>query len=355
MLGYSSMLLGELEPSNPIRQDLGEIQRAAQSAAQLTRQLLAFSRQQVLDPTVLDLRDVLTDLNAMLRRVLGEDIELKMLLGLDLGHINADRGQVEQVLMNLVVNARDAMPSGGKLTIEAANVTLDDAYARGHLGIPAGPYILLAVSDTGVGMDKDTQGRAFEPFFTTKEQSRGTGLGLSTVFGIVRQSGGGIWLYSEPGEGTTFKIYLPSVADEETFVPASSTEEPQGTETLLVVEDDDTVRQVVTTILRGAGYQVFDARTPGEALMLCEQHGSRFALLLTDTVMPKMNGRELAGRITAQLPEIKVLFMSGYTDDVILHHGVLDAGVPFIQKPLTAPALTQKVRRVIDASPRQVP
>jgi signal transduction histidine kinase/ActR/RegA family two-component response regulator len=348
ILGYSSLLLGKLDATSPVRPDLEEIQRAAQSAALLTRQMLAFSRQQVLDPAILSMHDVLTDVNSMLTRILGEDIELRMLLRKDLGLVKADRGQLEQVLMNLVVNARDAMPNGGKLTIEAANVNLDEAYATEFLGITPGPYVLLAVSDTGVGMDKETQARAFEPFFTTKEQGRGTGLGLSTVFGIVKQSGGGIWLYSEPGEGTTFKIFFPAVSNGAVSERATSSAQPSGTETVLIVEDDDSVRHVVTNILGQAGYQVIDARSPGEALLTCQQPHPHIDLLLTDTVMPKMSGRELAGRIGHLRPSIKVLFMSGYTDDVILHHGVLDAGVAFVQKPLTVAALTQKVRQVLD-------
>ncbi len=350
ILSYSEVLLELIGPERPMRAEVEEIQRAGVRAADLTRQLLAFSRQQVFDPAVLDLNQVLTGVHKMLTRVLGEDIELTMLLAPHLGWVKADQGQIEQVVMNLAVNARDAMPDGGKLTIETANVELDEDYARGHLEVSPGPYVLLAVSDTGIGMDRATQARVFEPFFTTKERGKGTGLGLATVFGIVKQSGGSVWIYSEPGAGATFKIYLPQIESPEAMArPAAlSAAIPRGSETILLAEDEDQVRAVARGILQRAGYHVLEARTPGEALLISEQHPVGIDLLLTDVIMPKMNGRELAERIVSMRPGIKVLFMSGYTDDVILHHGVLDSGVAFMQKPLTPDSLTRKVRQVLD-------
>jgi len=355
ILSYSELVLAELDPAHPRRGELQEVHRAGVRAADLTRQLLAFSRQQVLDPTILDLNEVLRGLERMLRRVLGEDIELHLLLAPELGQVKADASQLEQVVMNLCVNARDAMPNGGKLTVETANVDLDDADASQHIGVTPGSYMMLAVSDNGSGMDKATQARAFEPFFTTKERGKGTGLGLSTVFGIVKQSGGNIWLYSEPGCGTTFRIYLPlaqgaAVATERRSPAVPGAPRPSGTETVLLVEDEDQVRNVASSILRKAGYRVFEARTPGEALVIAEQHPVRIDLLATDVVMPKMNGRQLADQVLSMRPAIKVLFMSGYTDDVILHHGVVQPGVAFIQKPFTPDSLTRKVREALDAA-----
>jgi nitrogen-specific signal transduction histidine kinase/ActR/RegA family two-component response regulator len=351
IMSYSDLLLEDLPSADTHREDVEQIRKAAEGAASLTRQLLAFSRQQVLDPKLVDPNEILRDVAKILRRVLGEDIELKLALDSELGRVIADRGQIEQVLMNLVVNARDAMPRGGKLTIETANVDLDETYGGGHIGVKPGQYVMLAVSDSGVGMDKATQARVFEPFFTTKEYGKGTGLGLSTVFGIVKQSGGSVWLYSEPGAGATFKIYLPRAEGvaEIGRPPAVPTQSLRGIETILLAEDEEQVRTVLVSILRMMGYQVLEARTPAEALKIAETHPKRIDLLLTDVVMPGMNGRELAERVLTMREGLRVLFMSGYTDDVILHHGVLEAGVPFLQKPITPDSLTRKVRQVLDA------
>ena len=309
ILSYSDMLSYELKPNEHALADLEEIKKAGRRAADLTRQMLAFSRQQVLDLRILDLNEIVRSVNKMLTRILGEDIELKMLLAPRLAKVKADPGQIEQVLMNLVVNARDAMPTGGNLTIETANVELDATYARDHVGVTRGPYVMLAVSDNGVGMDKAIQARVFEPFFTTKELGKGTGLGLSTVFGIVKQSGGTIWLYSEPGIGTTFKIYLPRAEGKVDWSPSLGppTVAIRGTETILLVEDEDQVRKVASGILKKAGYHVLEARSPGEALLVSEQHPVKIHLLLTDVVMPKMNGRQLAERIGSMRPGIRII------------------------------------------------
>ena len=319
-------------------------------AADLTRQLLMFSRQQVVQPKVLDLNEVLSGVDRMLRRLVGEDVELTSVPGPSLGHVRADPGSIEQVIMNLTVNARDAMPLGGKLTVETANVTLDAEYASTHLGAKPGAYVMLSVTDTGSGIDKATLARIFEPFFTTKEKGKGTGLGLSTVFGIVEQSGGTVWVYSEPGIGTTFKVYLPRV-DEDTDEPRprALATTLRGSETVLLVEDEDQVRDVARGILLRHGYTVLDARNAGEALLLCEQHEGRIDLLLSDVVMPKMSGPALAKRLTRERPEMKVLCMSGYTDDAAVRHGVIEAELAYLQKPLTVDSLTRKVRSVLDS------
>jgi signal transduction histidine kinase/ActR/RegA family two-component response regulator len=350
ILSYSSLLLSELGTDSPIRPDVQEIKHAGDRAAELTRQLLAFSRQQVLEPRILNLNDILNNVDKMLKRVIGEDIELRTVFDSELGLVKADPGQIEQVIMNLVLNARDAMPRGGKLTLETGNYDLDDEYAHDHAEVSPGPHVMIAVSDTGFGMDKATQARVFEPFFTTKEQGKGTGLGLATVFGIVKQSGGSIWLYSEPGAGTTFKIYLPR-CENGTIIHRSTIPPPRlpvGEETILLVEDEDQVRHVVRGILRRAGYNVLEAKGPAEASEFCEQHTGHIHLLLTDVVMPMMSGRLLAERVSVMKPGIRVLFMSGYTNDAILHHGVLAAGVAFLQKPLTPESITRKVRAVLD-------
>jgi PAS domain S-box-containing protein len=346
IMSYSEMALGDLKPSDPLHADMGEIHKAASRAAGLTRQLLLFSRQQVVEPRVLDLHEVLASMDKMLRRILGEDVEMVLLAPTTTGRINADPSHLEQVVMNLVVNARDAMPTGGKLTIETANVVLDESYALGHR------HVMLAVTDTGTGMDRETQTRIFEPFFTTKEKGKGTGLGLSTVFGIVQQSGGSVWVYSEPGKGTSFKIYLPRVdAEADAPVLQVPTGTLRGTETILLVEDEEQVRAVVLNVLRRQGYHVITTQNAGEALLLCERHTDKIDLLLTDVVMPGMSGPELARRLATSRPEMRVLCMSGYTDDSIVRHGVLDSGVAFLQKPVTPASLAKKVREVLDAEP----
>jgi two-component system cell cycle sensor histidine kinase/response regulator CckA len=347
--GYSDLTLRRLRPEDPLRRNVEEIKRAGDRAASLTRQLLAFSRKQVLQPKVLDLNSVVSDMEKMLRRLIGEDIELRTALAPELGSVRADPGQIEQVIMNLAVNARDAMPHGGNLIIETGNVSLDEGYATRHIAVKPGAYVMLAVSDTGEGMSEETQSRVFEPFFTTKEVGRGTGLGLSTVYGIVKQSGGNIWVYSEAGEGTAFKIYLPRVDEAaQEYKPHHEVEENlDGTETILLAEDDGRVRSLVRAVLEAHGYRVLEAKDGGAAVAISERHGGPIHLLLTDVVMPKMSGRELADRLARVRPEMKVLYMSGYTDDAIVHHGVLDAGMKFIQKPFAAGALAQKVREVL--------
>ncbi|MBI5479119.1 MAG: response regulator [Deltaproteobacteria bacterium] len=356
ILSYAGFAIDAVREGDPLRDDLEEIRKAGNRAAALTRQLLAFSRKQVLQPEVLSLNGVVGGMQGLLRRLIGEDVELRMGLAPDLGNTLADPGQIEQVVMNLAVNARDAMPGGGVLTVETANVELDESHAHRHVAVTPGPYVLLSVTDNGSGMDEQTQARIFEPFFTTKEAGKGTGLGLATVFGIVKQSGGHIWVYSEPGRGTTFKVYLPrelsatEAATRTTPVPSPAT----GAETVLVVEDEEAVRKLAARILSAAGYTVLTAANGGEALLRCEQHQDAIHLMVTDVVMPRMSGRELADRLTAIRPELRVLYMSGYTDSSIVHHGVLDPGTHFVNKPFTAADLTRKVREVIDA-PRQVP
>jgi signal transduction histidine kinase len=351
ILGYTDISKRNLKEGDPLLRNLEEIGKASERAASLTRQLLAFSRKQVMQPKVFDVNTVVNDLKKMLRRMIGEDVELRVSTQTDLGNIKADPVQLEQVIMNLVVNARDAMPRGGKLSIETSNVYLDESYARDHVGVEPGEYVMLAISDTGCGMDEETRQRIFEPFFTTKESGKGTGLGLSMVYGIVKQSGGNIWVYSEEGRGTTFKIYFPRVtAQAEDYKRSNGViEAPKGSETILLVEDAALVRTLARQVLETAGYRVLEAASAEAALKLCETiNGTRIDLLLTDVVMPGMSGNEMSRILLKKQPSMPVLYMSGYTDEAIVQHGVLEAGINFLQKPFSPGALAVKVREVLD-------
>ena len=348
--GYSQLSSIELKEGDPLRGNIDEIQNATDRAASLTRQLLAFSRRQVMEMKVLDLNTLLRDLEKMLRRVIGEDIEMVIQLAEDLGRVRADVGQIEQVIMNLAVNGRDAMPNGGKLTIETANVELDEFYARSHVDVKPGHYVMFSVSDTGVGMTPEVRERIFEPFFTTKEKGKGTGLGLSTSYGIVKQSAGNIWVYSEPGKGTTFKIYLPRVDEppEEIRKEVLKEELPRGNEAILIVEDEEEVRKLAGKILERQGYRILEASQGDDALRISERHGGPIDLILVDVIMPGMSCSELAKHLKSPHPKMKVLYMSGYTDNAIVRHGVLEKGVNYIQKPFTMEGLARKVREVLD-------
>jgi two-component system cell cycle sensor histidine kinase/response regulator CckA len=351
IFGYAELLAEDLPADHPGREDLKEIRTAATRASALTRQLLAFSRQQVLQPVVLNLNDVVENVDKMLHRLLGEDVDLEAHLARDLGNVRADAGQIEQVIMNLAVNARDAMPTGGKITIETANVDLDSGYADQHQPVVPGRFVMLAVSDTGTGMDQTTKAKVFEPFFTTKEAGKGTGLGLATVYGIVKQSGGYIWLYSEPSQGATFKIYLPRVnapVDAPVGVPESGGT-VAGTETVLVAEDDPLLLPLARELLTKLGYRVLGARNPAEALAAARGHEGEIDLLVTDVVMPGGGGFQLAQQLLAQRPTMRVLYMSGYTDEAVVRHGLLERGTNYLQKPFTPAVLARRVRDALDA------
>ena len=347
---YSDFLLEELDEASPLRGDVVEIQRAGGRAASLTRQLLAFSRKQILQPGVLDLNDVVKGIEPMLRRLIGDDIRIVMNAASGLGRVEADHGQIEQVLVNIAVNARDAMPNGGRLSIETANVTLDNAYAAQHPAVVPGEYVMLALSDTGSGMDEATRARVFEPFFTTKELGKGTGLGLSTVFGIVKQSGGYVWCYSEPGNGTVFKVYLPRAdhVKSRATMPARRSTAATGCEVLLLVEDEDAVRALARRILERHGYTILEARDGADALRIASRHTERIDALVTDIVMPELAGHQVYQTLLQSRPDLRVLYMSGYTEHDILRRGLVQRDTAFLQKPFTASSLARAVRSVLD-------
>jgi hypothetical protein len=358
ILGYSELMLRRLGAADPLRRHVAEVTRAAERAAGLTRQLLAFSRKQLLQPRVLDVAEVLEHSRGLLERLIGEDIELVTRGEPGVGRVRADPVQLDQVILNLAVNARDAMPRGGQLVLEASNADLDEDYAHEHVTVRPGRYVMLAVSDTGHGMDKETQRRIFEPFFTTKEMGKGTGLGLSTVYGIVQQSGGYVWVYSEAGRGTTFKIYLPRVEDEVDRPPPVA-EPPAAraitSELLLLVEDEASVRELLRELLETAGYSVLEASRPSEALRIAQSRAEPIRLLITDVVMPEMTGPELARRLAEMRPGLRMLFLSGYTEGVVVDKGLLGDGAHFLQKPFTGDALEAKVREVLDGPARATP
>jgi two-component system, cell cycle sensor histidine kinase and response regulator CckA len=349
IMGYTSLAIDGMSENDPLRSQLGEVLGASERARDLTRQLLAFSRQQVLEPRIVDLNRIVGQLERMLERLIGEDVELITVKAPDLGHVLVDPSQIEQVVMNLVVNARDAMPKGGKLTIETANVILDETYASDHENVSPGPHVMLAVVDTGHGMDRATQARIFEPFFTTKEVGRGTGLGLSTVFGVVRQSGGHVYVYSEPGKGAAFKVYFPRVTGSEPVLQAHRAVAPRSSsETVLVLEDEEQVRRVVVAMLQRGGYRVIEATRAAEALEIASDPTLTIDLLLTDIVMPGMSGPEVVQLMREVRPSLKAICMSGYTDETVVRHGILESGIAFLQKPITPDSLRHKVRSVLD-------
>ncbi len=353
IVGYSELALGRVDGVDPLHWDIQQILLAGERAAGLTRQLLAFSRQQVLQLVILNLNEVVNNINSMLQRLIGEDIDFITILEPNLGYIKADSGQIEQIIMNLVINARDAMPDGGQLTIETQNAYLDDLYTRRYVNLKTGPYILLAVSDTGVGMDAETQAHIFEPFYTTKPQNKGTGLGLATVYGIINQYNGHIVVSSNPGHGTTFKIYLPqnNTTIEQIDLAPVVTRIKQETETVLLVEDDDMLRELAKTTLLDSGYTVLKAANGEEARHMCETYLGPIHLMLTDVVIPGgVNGPQLAQEISLLYPDIKILYMSGYTDNALIHRGVLDKGIAFLPKPFIPTQLLRKVREVLDAA-----
>jgi two-component system cell cycle sensor histidine kinase/response regulator CckA len=352
IMGYTGLVLDELTPDDARYNDIQGIQKTAQRAADLTRQLLAFARRQIVELRILNLNELILNMGKMLRRLIGEDIELVTLPGPNLGLVKVDPGQFEQVLVNLAINARDAMPNGGKLTIETANVTLDLDYVRQHAEVIPGEYVMLAVSDSGIGMTEEVKSHIFEPFFTTKEVNRGTGLGLATCFGIIKQSDGHIWVYSEPGQGTTFKVYLPRIDEAETaslFRHVESGDLPRGSETVLLVEDEAAVRDLAARMLRQQGYKLLEATNGHEALQLAQKRpDEKIHLVVTDVVMPQMGGKVLTDQLKSLRPDIKVLFTSGYTDKAVVHHDVLEPNIAFLQKPFSPQMLVRKVREVLD-------
>jgi nitrogen-specific signal transduction histidine kinase/CheY-like chemotaxis protein len=351
IMSYSSLLLSEMAADDAMRGDIQEISAAAERAAALTRQLLAFSRKQVLQMRPVNLNSVVADVEKMLRRLIGEDISLTANLDPELALISADPGQLEQVLINLAVNARDAMPGGGALTITTDNARLSDEHGERHLGAAPGKYVMLAVTDTGSGMTKEVQQRLFEPFYTTKGPGKGTGLGLATVHGIVKQSGGDVYVYSELGHGTTFKVYFPLLTNATDILTATAEHRavtPRGSETVLLAEDDESLRALGARVLSGLGYNVLVARTGSEALRIVAEHNGLIHLIATDVVMPEMNGSQLVEKVLEARPEIRVLFMSGYTDDEVMRRGVIDGQTAFLQKPFTPDLLAHKVREVLD-------
>ncbi|MEW6731048.1 MAG: response regulator [Acidobacteriota bacterium] len=352
ILGFSELTLNKLEQNHPLRPGIREIMEAGERAATLTHQLLAFSRHEASRPRVLDLNALIAGMHNMIGRLIGEDIDMATLPSATLPWVKADVGQLEQIIMNLVVNGRDAMPQGGKLTIETTNVELDDPYTGNNIGVTPGCYVMLAVSDTGCGMEKEIISHIFEPFFTTKEKGKGTGLGLSTVYGIVKQNGGHIKVYSEPGRGATFKIYLPQVneATEQVEVAKVAPVLSPATETILLVEDEIGVRELMKYVLSEEGYTVLEAYDGCDALHICECHNGKIDLLITDVVMPKMSGQELVERLTEKQPNLRVLYISGYADRAIVRHGLLEEGSNFLEKPFTATSLTRKLREVLDTS-----
>jgi signal transduction histidine kinase/ActR/RegA family two-component response regulator len=359
IIGYSGVLKKSLDPSHPAHEHALEIEKAGRSAASLTRQLLAFSRQQVLTPSVINLNSMISEMQKMLPRLLGEDVAVSLSLDPELGNVQADPSQIEQVIMNLAVNARDAMPTGGKLEIRTANVELDQAYTRDHPGSKAGHYVLMAIADTGTGMDAETIAHIFEPFFTTKEIGKGTGLGLATVYGVVKQSNGYVWVDSAPGKGATFQVYLPRHWGEESVATAKPTadsrEKHEGIKTVLLVEDAEPLRKLARSFLDTNGFRVLSAACAEEALEIAARHSGILDLLLTDVVMPGMNGRALAEQLAARQPGLKVLFMSGYTDSFIAGHGVLEAGTNLLHKPFTEEVLVGKVREVLQGAAERQP
>ena len=353
IIGGAYLARIELPADHKARKDLEDIEHAANRASALTRQLLAFSRKQVLQPKVVDLNVIVADMTKMLRRIIGEHIELSQRLQEELGRVKVDPSQIEQVILNLAVNARDAIPKGGRLVIETRDVDLDEEYSRSHPDCPPGLYVMLAVSDTGIGMDKETQARIFEPFFTTKEQGKGTGLGLATVFGIVKQSRGHIWVYSEPGCGSTFKVYFPRIDEQASRYKSwlHLTVPKGGTESILVVEDEEPVRILVSGVLKSGGYRVTIARNATEALAIFQGSTDPIHLMITDVVMPGLSGGQLAERAKSVIPKIKVLYMSGYTQDAVVNQGELTEGTPFLPKPFTPEALLRAVRDVLESPP----